>query len=276
MSKRLTRPLTIAALAALAAVAGATPAQAAEPKQSIRLDGKRCELIGVPAAAPVGVGGCPGVRPGAVVETPVGFCTLNFLFRDRDGDRYIGTAGHCILGDGRYRKVREREWSRRGPVARDAGGRAIGRFRYAVLRGEKDFALIRLNRRGSRRSSASMCHFGGPTGIDGSRPGGLIGLYHYGNGIGIGIAAPARTFVATGMRDPDHVFADGVAASGDSGGPVTRSRNDKAVGVLVTVGVHFDGTFDAGTVGITRIPPQKRRAQQVTGERFRLLRAPGR
>ncbi|HEV2075557.1 MAG TPA: hypothetical protein VGR10_04915, partial [Thermoleophilaceae bacterium] len=135
MTKRLTRRLTIAALGALVAVIAATPAQAAERKQSIRLDGKRCDLIGVPAAAPVGVGRCRGVRPGAVVETPVGFCTLNFLFRDGDGDRYIGTAGHCILGDGRYRKVREREWGGRGPVARDAGGKAIGRFRYAVLRG---------------------------------------------------------------------------------------------------------------------------------------------
>src|SRR5437870_8091194 len=43
----------------------------------------RCSLIPVPAAggtAPVATGACPGVRPGAQVQTEVGLCTDNFLF----------------------------------------------------------------------------------------------------------------------------------------------------------------------------------------------------
>src|SRR6267378_7737373 len=47
-----------------------------------------CTLIAVPAAAPpVGTGACPGVRPGAIVLTDVGQCTLNFLFQDRKSTR---------------------------------------------------------------------------------------------------------------------------------------------------------------------------------------------
>ena len=52
----------------------------------------------MPAAAPVGATACPGVRPGAIVDTDVGQCTLNFVFNGSDGRTYIGTAGHCILG----------------------------------------------------------------------------------------------------------------------------------------------------------------------------------
>src|SRR5438046_10082670 len=63
------------------------------------LGGQPTMLIPVPAVAPVGTGTCPGVRPGATVRTDKGQCTFNFLFTGSDGRRYIGTAGHCILGD---------------------------------------------------------------------------------------------------------------------------------------------------------------------------------
>src|SRR5437660_12313418 len=62
------------------------------------LGGVPCTLIPVPAAAPIGTGTCPGVRPGAIVRSDVGQCTLNFLFLGSDGSSYIGTACHCILG----------------------------------------------------------------------------------------------------------------------------------------------------------------------------------
>src|SRR5436853_3952524 len=75
------------------------PAQAAgEGEMPFTLGGVPCSLIPVPAddPAPVGTAGCPGVRPGGRVLTSVGDCTLNFLFRSPDGNRYIGTAGHCV------------------------------------------------------------------------------------------------------------------------------------------------------------------------------------
>jgi hypothetical protein len=102
-------------------------------------------------------------------------------------------------------------------------------------------------------------------------------LHHYGNGLAIGSLVPARSAVALGMPDPDHVFANGAAIFGDSGSGVISSDGG-AVGVLVTIGVHLaslgtDGV-DAGVVGITRIGPQIARAGQLLGTGFSLVTAP--
>jgi hypothetical protein len=193
---------------------------------------------------------------------------MNFLFQGSDGRSYIGTAGHCILGDSPIGgDAGEQSWvAGSRPAARDGEGNRIGEFAYAILEDPKDFALVRLDPGVS--ASAQMCHFGGPTGINGDQPAAPTVLQHFGNGLAVGTALPARSHLAIGMPDPDHVFANGVAAPGDSGSGVIRS-DGRAVGVLVTVGPHTAsvGTsgVDAGTVGITRIPPQEARAEQVLG-----------
>jgi hypothetical protein len=71
------------------------------------------------------------------VQSDVGQCTFNFLFTGSDGSRYIGTAGHCILGESPIGgDVGEQSWARgTGPVARDASGNRIGEFAYAILQG---------------------------------------------------------------------------------------------------------------------------------------------
>lgn len=261
--------LLCGALLWLAAPAAAT--HDAGGARTLALDGKRCDLIPVPTAhptaGPFGFGRCPGVRPGALVETRLGFCTMNFLFRDRDGRRYVGTAGHCVLAS-----RGERRWNGAGPVAKDAGGRPIGRFHYAALGGERDFALIELSRRARREAQPGVCHFGGPTGTDATLPGRPLALEHYGQGIVTGGVTPARTLTANGMRDRDHVFAQGTVLPGDSGGPVTRRSSGRGVGLVVTTGLHFD-RGGPGTVGITRLAPQLARAAAFTGERLQLLRA---
>src|SRR6266480_3010604 len=230
------------------------------------LGGVPCTLIPVPAAAPLGTGTCPGVRPGAIVLTDVGQCTLNFLFQGSDGSRYIGTAGHCILGTSPIGgDVGEMAWAPgTGPVARDADGNPIGEFAYAILQDPKDFSLIRLDPLVD--ANAGMCHFGGPTAVNDDRPGltELVVLNWFGNGVGVGAVLPARSALAAGMPDPDHVFADGAAAPGDSGSGVISS-DGRAVGVVVTVGVHLGTSFDSGVIGITRLTPQVERAQQVLG-----------
>lgn len=267
------RTLTVLVLLAVAGLAGAAPSAVASHRDdgpTLKLGERRCNLIPVPSAAPVGTGSCPGVRPGAMVESRVGFCTMNFLFRAASGARYIGTAGHCILEN-----KGERAWGGGGPVAKDSGGQAIGRFRYAALRAEKDFALIRLNDRGEGKAQPSMCHFGGPTGIDLTQPTQPVTLEHFGQGLVTGSTTPARTFTANGMRDRDHVFAQGIVAPGDSGGPVARRATGRGVGVAVTVGFHFD-RGGPGTVGITRLGPQRSRAQQVISERLSIVGAPRR
>lgn len=238
-----------------------------------------CNLIEVPAAAPVGVGTCPGVRPGAIVTSDGGQCTLNFLFQGGDGRRYIGTAGHCILGDSPIGgDAGEASWSPgTGPEARDASGARIGEFAYAVLQDPKDFALIRID--AGVAADPQLCHFGGPTGINSDTPGldDPTVLQLFGNGVAIGTVLPARSLVALGMPSPDHVFAEGVVLPGDSGSGVTSS-DGRAVGVAVTVGVHTAsiGTsgIDAGTVGITRLAPQLARASAVLGTSLTLQTAP--
>ena len=94
----------IVAVIASAGLIAAAPASAGEANWT--LGGKPCKLIPVPAAAPAGTGTCPGVRPGAVVNSDAGQCTFNFLFTASDGSRYMGTAGHCILGESPDRRRR--------------------------------------------------------------------------------------------------------------------------------------------------------------------------
>lgn len=262
MRKRAAPALLRLAVVAVASVVAlvAAPAAGAAPT-----DGgckARSEAVGT-----AGTAGCPGVRPGAVVLSGGAQCTMNFLFRS-GGTRYVGTAGHCALD-----RNGEQTWGRNGPVARRAGGNQIGRFAYAVLGGERDFALIRL--RQGVNASARMCQFGGPTGTDGSTPNDPVVLQHYGQGVGTGQTSPGRLFTAAqGMPDRDEVFAQGTVAFGDSGGPVTRRGSDEAVGLVVSTGAHF-GRFNegAGTVGITRIPPQLRRAEAVLSRNISLVTA---
>jgi hypothetical protein len=243
------------------------------------LGGVPTKLIPVPVAAPVGTGTCPGVRPGAIVLSDVGQCTFNFLFQGSDGLSYIGTAGHCILGQSPVSgDVGESSWAPgAGPVARSADGNRIGEFAYAILQDPKDFALIRLD--AGVPASAGMCHFGGPTAVNDDQPGLTqpVVLNYFGNGVGVGALLPARSALAAGMPDPDHVFAQGVVVPGDSGSGIISS-DGRAVGVVVTVGVHVGSIglpgLDSGVIGITRLTPQVQRAQEVLGVSLDLQEAP--
>jgi hypothetical protein len=269
------RALLAVMVLALAFAPAASAAGRSDASLAQRPDPSTCDVLEVPTAAPFGAGACTGVRPGAMTETPLGFCSLNFAFRGRRGARYIGTAGHCIVpeesGGG------ERTWKRgKGPKALDLDGRTIGRFAYGVLEldGERDFALIRLRK--GLKPNPSICHFGGPTGINRDVNARTQTLNAYGNGLATGDLVPARQLVVLGLPNPDHVFATGVVAPGDSGGPVT-SADGRAVGVIVSGGVLIGGVgtggVDAGTVGVTRVGPQVDRAESKLRERLRLLTA---
>jgi hypothetical protein len=233
--------------------------------------------------------------------TSVGDCTLNFLFRDPEGTRYIGTAGHCVdpgptsneesNPDGRARI--ERVWALgTGPAAADSDGQRFGEFAYAVVNPFRDFALIRLDP--GVKASPEMCHFGAPSGLYDSDTDSAIVLRYYGNGEGVGEVAPARTAVALGTPDRDHIYAVGVAVPGDSGAGV-MTVDGLAIGALVTSGFHGFGWeprdpddnpipyprlphadekgADVGTVGITRLGPQLARASEQLGARMTLVTA---
>lgn len=250
-------------------------AGAADPPGTLRLGGKLCDLVDVPAAAPLGVAtSCGGVRPGAVVRSSSGMCSFNFMWRGGDGRTLMGTAGHCILGS----EGTEAAWSPgSGPAAFDAAGERVGEFAYAILASPFDFALIRLDI--GVEASPQMCHFGGPTGLNTDLPSLFepVILNQFGQGLLLGSVLPGRTMLALGMPHPDHVFAAGVVLPGDSGSGVI-SADGRAVGVVVTTGLHLgtvglDG-LDAGSTGITRLAPQVARASAVLGTSLTLQTAP--
>src|SRR5256884_3270256 len=197
-------------------LAGAVPVQAGlldliGPSSSANwtLGGVPCTLIPVPAAAPFSTGTCPGVRPGAIVLSDVGQCTLNFLFVGSDGSRYIGTAGHCILGTSPFGgDVGEMAWAPgTGPEARDAGGNRIGEIAYAILQDPKGFSLIRLD--AQVQASAGTCHFSrrAPGNHHQPRPPEPAVLKLVGHRVGGGAVLPARSAAALWMPRPDHPFA---------------------------------------------------------------------
>ena len=255
------------------------PTGAASPEMNGPASSGECAAGPIAAAAPpVGLSGCSRVRPGAAVRTDAGLCTLGFLFRGTDGQRYGATSAQCI---GAF--VGERAPARgRGVVAYDEFDRRIGEFAYGVTDIRADFALIRLDR--DVTASAQMCHFGGPTGQNddgGSKP---VVLHYYGTGfltsrisvvpegVGLGRVAPGRSAFAVGLDDPDWVFAFGTAIYGDLGSGVISS-DGRAVGLVVFAGVVRSGTH-SGTLGIMRLGPQVDRAEKRLGIGLELMTAP--
>ena len=135
-----------------------------------------------------------------------------------------------------------------------------------------------------------MCHFGAPRGVYTANTATAVVLHYYGNAEGIDTVAPARSAVALGTPNPDHVYAAGLALPGDSGAGV-MTADGLAVGVLVTSGLHgigFEGGphtaptprdlphadehgVDLGTMGITRLGPQLARASERLGVSLALV-----
>jgi len=159
-------------------------------------------------------------------------------------------------------------------VAKDSTGKRFGEFAYAILQEPLDFSLIRLDP--GVEASPEMCQFAGPTGVNEDVSDGPKVLQYFGNGVGIGSTLPARSAVAAGFPSPEHVYAVGLALPGDSGSAVI-SDDGRAVGVLVTTGVHgvgFDQNgVDFGTMGIIRITPQINQAQKALGLKLTMVTA---
>lgn len=234
----------------------------------------------LPVAPPVD---CGGVRPGAVIETSKGFCTMNFVFQGNNGATYVGTAGHCILGDEITGGQDVGEFVGNAipgdREALDGNGNRIGDFDYAILESGdgviRDFSLVRLDPGVS--SNPAMCHFGGPTATNGESSESPDLLHHYGAGLAVGEVLPARTHVAIHTADSDQIDAIGAAIFGDSGSGVLSS-DGRAIGVLVSggvaVGIGGPGTIHFGTIGITRIAPQLGLAESALGIDLTLETAP--
>jgi hypothetical protein len=212
---------------------------------------------------------CPGVRPGASVLTPVGQCTLNFLWHGSDGRDYIGTAGHCLLEGTKQTQAVYRPGE--GPPARDSGGRPIGEFAYAALDPVSDFALIRLDR--DVDADPEICRFGGPTGLAADPLPVLTPLQHVGRGSLTGSLSPARTQLALDSAGTRLLTGLGLASPGDSGSPVV-AVDGRAVAVLVATGPVLPLLPGGVFVFSVRIGPEMGRAGTALGLAFDLVTAP--
>lgn len=160
------------------------------------------------------------IQPGGVVNTPVGQCTLNFVFAG-GGNTYIGTAGHCAsVGD------------------RVSG--SAGFFGTVVFDedGVTDFALIQVDAAKVGSVSPAVRQWGGPTGVASTTTaavGDEVVLY----GFGIGFSATAQTRPREGVLlsyNGVEYRADTGAVNGDSGAPLLDLDDGTAVGIIS----HFD------------------------------------
>ncbi|HVE94798.1 MAG TPA: hypothetical protein VNB24_07750 [Acidimicrobiales bacterium] len=243
--------------------------------RAVTMNGKACNLISTDVATPFGVatGPCGGVRPGAPLRTAAGGCTFNFLYIDlaRDPlsgqDIYAGTAGHCIIGS---TGPRERTTFADPRVFVTINGTLthIGDFAYARLDNQFDFALVRLNAAGRAAGNPQMCHFGGPTGLRNGSIGTGEVLQHYGNGVGIGAAVPARSHVALFGNQYEFTTAS-FAAIGDSGSGMTDAQG-RAAGVLVSV---LNVAYGSAIVNSTRVDISLAQAQAVIGRNLVVMTA---
>lgn len=256
------RPVARSRAALLRAAAAVAVALAPLPAQA----GGLCATA---KADPVGTTACPGVRPGARLEIGDEACTFGFLFTGSDRRRYAATAGHCAFDpDPATNPGRTQVWKgSTGPVAKDAGGRAVGRVVYATMVGDfKDFALIRLDQAVS--FSPQMCHFGGPTKLTTEVHNRDVLVHHYGFGTGMDYV-PARTGDAFfGLYKPDYVYFYGAAAGGDSGSPVTDDTG-AAVGLVTDLTTPF-----TGNVGVNRLAGHVAAAAKALKVKLTLMTAP--
>lgn len=239
--------------------------------------------------SPFGTTPCPGVRPGGVVlleppvlsdYLPLGPCTLGFMFKHR-GNTLMSTAGHCA----QFQRGTETVWaSGTGPIAYDLHEQRIGEFVYAVYSGasgvaDLDFALIRLDK--GVEASPEVCHFGGPTGINGETVplGTPVLLHYYGNTIAGGFVPnpvgrwglPARTGLSNGLPSQSRVYFNGHVSVFDSGGPIITS-DGRAVALVSQAGDTGEDGY-TGLAGSPRIGPQIERAESMLGGRLHLVTA---
>lgn len=182
------------------------------------------------------------VRPGEALQVQgvAGTCTFGFAFAGRDGTRYISTAGHCVLaGEG------ARVWpAGKGPTVRLAqqgqpAGEIVGRAVFAENRpapasvDDYDFALIAL--RPTVTVQPAVAGGPGPNGVNNDLGNTPVVLRMRGQADVVRDVAADRTLLAPSLHSPDHAYATGAAAPGDSGAPVLDSSG-RAVGLLFGAG----------------------------------------
>ncbi|HUP90679.1 MAG TPA: hypothetical protein VM074_00415 [Solimonas sp.] len=188
-----------------------------------------------PADLPIQPGAPKYVHGGPTNGTPLGICTLNFVFQDAQST-YIGAAGHCSL------VVGERETAPE-----------IGKFGTVVFRVScrvqvlpdscpdggpqtDDFALIRVDADKLALVSPVMRGVGAaPTGF--TIPGDTLQgdlLAEHTQGLPGGAVPATRTQTGVFVSDDELFFDSTLVGLTDSGSPVLHMADGKALGIVTT------------------------------------------
>lgn len=201
-------------------------------------------VLGASYYTPIQPGAPVKIYPGeayspVVRDSPFGVCTLNFVFRGREprraGERatgkintYIGDAGHCLRSEGQ--RVEAPGIGEFGTVA----FRISCRLEPCESRPrEDDFGLIRVDEDKLHLVSPVVRGLGTPptgfTTSDETATGDL--LLGHGQGAPYTLAEPGRT--QYGVLEDDNALGFGSTLQGNlnSGSPVVRLGDGKAVGI---------------------------------------------
>jgi hypothetical protein len=164
------------------------------------------------------------IQPGAEVNSALGQCTLNYVFR-AGGTLFIGTAGHCSKSV--------------GDVMTDENGKRIGTVAFRIESGDDDFTLIQIDPARYGEVNPAVRTWGGPTGSTVSTQtstGDVLLL----SGYGVVFSTLAQTRGRPGILaddTPTAYFAELPSIFGDSGGPVIEASTGKALGIVSGIGL---------------------------------------
>lgn len=197
---------------------------------------------------------CVGrIQPGAQLTN---LCTMNFIFRDPAGGLYLGTAGHCVaLGE---------------EVGVVGVGWPVATVVYDGCPSPQacpvDFALARIDPARHADVDPTLCHWGGPQGVNASPSRGqTTHLYGFGSLYRASPALQPRAGVVVSASAGEFTYV-GQAQPGDSGAPIATG-DGKAAGVHVRSSLSVgDGLrVDPALKYATRIDAALLRAEQATG-----------
>lgn len=259
-------PLALTLLAALGAFAPAPAAADAVPDALCPEP-----LLGpLPAGEPaIGVESCVGrIRPGAVLYTPWGQCTMNWILRDDAGRLYAGTAGHCAAVGHRVSTAGVGEFGTM--VARQATGPG------------RDWGWIRVDAAKASLVDPTLCEWGGPVRDAPASAAGPALIYGWGWGFASTAETRVRTHLALAADDgtlpthfgnavlsPRSLTLVGVGNPGDSGAPV-MSLDGAPYGVLT----HSLGAAGGGLMFGTQFDDALRAGEAALGVRLALVTSP--
>jgi hypothetical protein len=196
-------------------------------------------------------------RPGTQLDDPN--CTANWLFADAKGQRYLGTASHCmenwddasrcaltLTGPTRANVIGAKPGDPLSPTYAATTPKPIGTVVYSSLRTMKvhgetdegacamnDLALIRLTPEAARLSGGAAWTWGSPSGIATTAPAGSV-LHSFTSSQSGAVGRPNAgvslgSVIGWQAWSIDATFAGG-CIPGDSGSPVLV--DGKALGVL--------------------------------------------